>query len=470
LKKYLKMELKSRRKMMLKFKVLTAILRILCTGILLGITNVSFAQPGNSVWHEDWEGNWFLDWVITAGTWEVGLPSSGPNNTYMGQKCAATALSGNYGPAVQSRLEMLHPFIVPDAGEYPRLRFWHWYDMAGSDFGRVQIKVDQGNWEDISETYDDNGGAAWTSPMIDLSAYAGQSVKIGFEFSSDGNPNSVSSGWYIDEVSLITGQPHLTNFEDWEAGLGDWYVNKGTWEVGMPVSGPNAAYQGQYCAATVLGGDYSPLANTMLVSPHFVIPDTMILPTLQFQHWYEIGGSDYGEVQLRVKGGEWQAISNPVVSSSGGNWLSVVIGLSPFIGDTVQVGFFFRSDGGGSVKSGWYIDSIELPFPYVVGIDEHTNSGGLIHGFALYQNHPNPFNPATNIRYKLPQSAQVTLKIYNLLGREIQTLVNSPQPPGEYSVAWDGVNTLGQQVSSGIYIYQIQAGEYLETRKMVLLR
>jgi hypothetical protein len=90
--------------------------------------------------------------------------------------------------------------------------------------------------------------------------------------------------------------------------------------------------------------------------------------------------------------------------------------------------------------------------------------------YRLLQNYPNPFNPATAIGYALPQISRVELKIYNLLGQEIRTLVDKQQQPGKYTITWDGADNHGQQVSSGIYIYQIKAGDYVESRKMVLLR
>jgi hypothetical protein len=90
--------------------------------------------------------------------------------------------------------------------------------------------------------------------------------------------------------------------------------------------------------------------------------------------------------------------------------------------------------------------------------------------FVLFQNYPNPFNPATTIRYTVPKTTRVTLRIYNLLGQEIRTLINTPQLPGEHSVTWNGADNSGRKVSSGIYIYRIEAGDYRESRKMVILR
>ena len=90
--------------------------------------------------------------------------------------------------------------------------------------------------------------------------------------------------------------------------------------------------------------------------------------------------------------------------------------------------------------------------------------------FALYQNYPNPFNPVTTLRYDLPETGLVNIIIYDMLGRQIKALVNQTQDAGYKSVTWDAINDHGERVSAGIYIYQIQAGEYISTKKMVLLK
>ena len=90
--------------------------------------------------------------------------------------------------------------------------------------------------------------------------------------------------------------------------------------------------------------------------------------------------------------------------------------------------------------------------------------------FALYQNYPNPFNPTTMLRYGLSEDALVTISIYDVMGRSIKLLVNSNQMAGYRSVRWDATNNLGEPVSAGIYIYMFQAGEFRQTKKMVLLK
>ena len=90
--------------------------------------------------------------------------------------------------------------------------------------------------------------------------------------------------------------------------------------------------------------------------------------------------------------------------------------------------------------------------------------------FSLSQNHPNPFNPHTIIDYALPQDAKVSLVIYNVLGQRVKTLVDDYQTAGFQSVEWDGTNEHGSVTSSGIYFYKLVAGEYTQTKKMVMLK
>ena len=110
---------------------------------------------------------------------------------------------------------------------------------------------------------------------------------------------------------------------------------------------------------------------------------------------------------------------------------------------------------------GWTMDSLliqDIPF----GIEEN---GDPLNTFSLEQNYPNPFNPTTTIKYEIPNTANIKLIIYDILGREIQTLVNEIQNPGIYEIEFNAAS-----MSSGVYIYKIQAGEFMATRKMVILR
>ena len=88
----------------------------------------------------------------------------------------------------------------------------------------------------------------------------------------------------------------------------------------------------------------------------------------------------------------------------------------------------------------------------------------------LYQNHPNPFNPVTTLRYDLPEDALVNITIYDMMGRQVSNLISSQQNAGYKSIQWNATNNAGQPVSAGLYLYTIQAGEFIQTKKMVLLK
>jgi para-nitrobenzyl esterase len=101
---------------------------------------------------------------------------------------------------------------------------------------------------------------------------------------------------------------------------------------------------------------------------------------------------------------------------------------------------------------------------FVTGIENNNNST-LPGNFILFQNYPNPFNPTTIIRFEIPRESIVTIKLYDLLGREIKTLVNEEKTAGSYSYIFDG-----SSLSSGIYFYRITAGKFAQTKKMILMK
>ncbi len=108
------------------------------------------------------------------------------------------------------------------------------------------------------------------------------------------------------------------------------------------------------------------------------------------------------------------------------------------------------------------IDSMDVYFNNGISSVDNNN---VPTKYYLSQNYPNPFNPSTLIKYQLPVSDNVTLKVYDVLGNEITTLVNEFKPAGSYSISFDA-----SKLSSGIYFYRLQAGNYVETKKMLLLK
>jgi flagellar hook assembly protein FlgD len=94
--------------------------------------------------------------------------------------------------------------------------------------------------------------------------------------------------------------------------------------------------------------------------------------------------------------------------------------------------------------------------------------------FSLSQNYPNPFNPETSISYQVPEASTVVLRIFNALGQEIRTLVNGQQAAGQYDIKWDGRDSAGIKVNSGVYLYRLEVisgkQKYVRDMKMLLLQ
>jgi hypothetical protein len=146
------------------------------------------------------------------------------------------------------------------------------------------------------------------------------------------------------------------------------------------------------------------------------------------------------------------------------SWIELIPdGLPGNIWVGIKTALVSRRQGGGDPGYVYAFD----PQREITGIDDHEQAGNyaLPAIYALNQNYPNPFNAGTVIRYELPQQSHVIIEIYDILGRKVTTLTDDLQPPGYHQVIWNAEN-----VSSGVYFYKLQAGNYSETKKMTLVK
>ncbi|MBD3258686.1 T9SS type A sorting domain-containing protein, partial [candidate division GN15 bacterium] len=121
-----------------------------------------------------------------------------------------------------------------------------------------------------------------------------------------------------------------------------------------------------------------------------------------------------------------------------------------------------------TATSGW---SSRLTFETSSPTDvEEEVLDGLPGSFVLSQNYPNPFNPTTTISYSLPTRSVVSLVVYDITGRQVVTLSEGTKPAGQYEITWDGENETGEKVASGVYLYRLEAGDFVQSRKMLLLK
>jgi hypothetical protein len=114
------------------------------------------------------------------------------------------------------------------------------------------------------------------------------------------------------------------------------------------------------------------------------------------------------------------------------------------------------------------VENAVLIFPKSSAVEEDQVE--IPRDFELFQSYPNPFNNETIIKYSLSKPTQVSLSIFNLLGQKVRTLVKDEKQNGTMAVSWNGKDDRGREVSSGIYFYQLKAGEFSQTKRMVLLK
>jgi hypothetical protein len=245
------------------------------------------------------------------------------------------------------------------------------------------------------------------------------------------------------------------------------------------------AYQGKFSFKD------NPHANSInLVNAEMILAAPLDLTNisgarLEFYTQYTIESEwDFGQVLASVDGGStWQALrgklmgfgngSNyqpllqPGYDGRRGDWEKEEIHLDALLGESssLLLKFRFRSDENTTFR-GWYVDDIRLiGYPATPTVVTETTARAVPAFWRLSQNYPNPFNPVTTIEYALPKSTHVTLHVLNLLGEEVATLVDANQLAGEYKIKWRPA-----QLSSGVYVYRLVAGEFSTTRKLVLLR
>jgi pectate lyase len=198
-------------------------------------------------------------------------------------------------------------------------------------------------------------------------------------------------------------------------------------------------------------------------------------------------GIDYGiastdGAKVLVEGCYFEKVKNPTKTQEGsspagdllerkniyidcGPSVSTAIGFEPLLYyayslDSASVIPSIVKDGAGAGKLG----------PYITGINKYPDNRKKPGEFELSQNYPNPFNPATTINYSLKKRMNIEISIYNSLGKRIRTLVHTYLTPGNYSIVWDGKNSNGDRIPSGVYFVSMRSGIYSISKKIILLK
>ncbi len=429
------------------------------------------------------------DVPLTYNTpWQVGV--SNAVSSHSGSKLLATSLNSNYPHNADSIVWTEYINATPATV----LSFWHRYNIESNyDGGQIVINTEgssnntvlipEGNYSNQNVSALNGPGYSadlnqWTQVTVNIpQSYQGQSIRFGFRFASD---ISVSgSGWFIDDISIggsiqesfvFTGQVTLVGATDDVASvdisISDYMLNPKSNGEYISIL-PLANYDVLYSLNSFRNDDLRITgvnSNTMLIndvslnylnSPEnlsYTLQDSILTLTWDYEEDLDDEFSQF-IIEKRFNTGEWEVVAQVTDIE-----YSIILN---------NMGFYFYR-----VRANYQEDysnfSNIINLDYLVSTDNENNDVTLV--TALQRNYPNPFNPETNIAYSLAKASPVRLKIFNLKGQLVKTLVNEYQSAGNHKTVWNGKNNQNKAVASGMYFIRIETDNYQKTQKAVLMK
>lgn len=349
---------------------------------------VSSAAPQKSasvIFSDDFETN-NSNWSFQGNLWQIGQPTSGPGFANSGTRCAATNLGGNYPDNAAAGLLSRNITLptLPHPRSALRLRFWTWYETENSyDQGRVWISTDNGqNWSSL-RIYEGSLNF-WAPSVIDLSAYAGSTIRLDFYFTSDGSVNY--AGWYIDDVTIELTEIASSNHVEIAVS------SNGQFTMGMP-GGPVLLFghPSPWSSATTIqidGQDFwnyryqpwgttvsPPTTNGLTNTGVWSFPNNVqVRQTLTIVQGSSTGNFDTGEIRYTVTNNDATA-----------HQIGLRVMLDTMLG--LNDGAPFRVPSAGAVTTEQEWDANRMP-PYFQAFDDLNNptvqsQGTLVGGNAL---------------------------------------------------------------------------------------
>ena len=192
------------------------------------------------------------------------------------------------------------------------------------------------------------------------------------------------------------------------------------------------------------------------------VPEGAAYMNVGVSYW-QVSGDDHGSVYFDEVSWYTPLVTTGVFVSNGDLGAAAIDAGVSVMTWTWDV---YESDGYEFTSSSSGPRTITVDVSDLLGVDGVS----LPTEFALFNNYPNPFNPVTNITYDIPEVSDVTLEIYNVMGQRVRTLATGSHEPGRYQIMWNATNDYGQGLSSGMYIYRIQAGDFVSVKKLVLMK
>jgi hypothetical protein len=258
---------------------------------------------------------------------------------------------------------------------------------------------------------------------------------------------------------ILVGNGTALLLDSAENGFSNWTTN-GSWAVTTSqYHSPNHSFTDSP------SGNYGYSENNSMTLNFALNTSTLPVVYLSFWHrYYTEVGHDFCYVEVSSDNGtNWSQVTSYNGNMQTWTYQSFDVTSYCYSSENVRIRLRLTSDGS-QVYDGWYVDDIKL-----TGYQSQSTGIGnwntTPNKFSLEQNYPNPFNPTTQINYSVAKGGLVKISIYDILGREVNTLVNEVKTQGFYAVDFDGTN-----LSSGMYFYRMESGSFVDTKKMTLIK
>jgi C1A family cysteine protease len=280
------------------------------------------------------------------------------------------------------------------------------------------------------------------------------------------------------EFKLFVGDRTLR--QQWTLDTDPGWSTEGDWAYGQPMGGggenggpdPTSGHTGTNVYGYNLAGDYP----NWLTEKHLTTGpiDCSALAGVQLAFWRWLGVEepiyDHAYVRVSADSANWTTVWENADKVTDHEWTQMTLDISAVADgrDTVYIRWTMGSTDGGWRFCGWNIDDIEI-----WALDRNpsdVDSNETVDAVRLYPVRPNPFNPAATISYSLPDASMVRLAVYDAAGRLVAVLADGRRSEGPHSIVWDGTDSFGGDVASGVYFLRLETDRGAATRKMVLVR
>ncbi len=422
--------------------------------------------------------------------WEWGVDNS--IGAHSGTKVWGTVLNGDYGDNANYNLDTPE-IMIPNQST---LQFYHKYAFENNwDGSQLQISIDGGNSFDIlipNEGYPSDGVSAvqgpcyngtindWQLVTADLSQYGSNNIIIRWHMASD--VSVTKTGWYIDDLTINTVPVPLSEVTG-NIGVegGNAMPSQVIVSAGDNSTCPNndGDYQlfvipGSYDITTTLAGYEDGIYENINCQSGVVVGDKDFV----LHYLTPVSNLTYEMNPIQDESGvllNWDSLTNRSFSNyevykqhGSGSFIKISSPTENSYYDSDVIDSHYRYYVVAAYSNGKSEKSNVVDFDYSVTDNDDINNPVLVN--SLKGNYPNPFNPETTIKFSTAKSSHVQLKIYNIKGQLVKTLVNENMNAGNHQVLWKGKNNNNKSVSSGVYLYRLKSDKYVSVKKAILLK